>query len=249
MVLRNRSRGPPADRDLRMRWLDFRSHSTASPDACREKAGKQAPPRCTAASVECLGYLRDDGLWEVEARSSTPNPSPRLTAVTATRLPGDPVHDIRLRLAVDDSADHPRCRAPPWWRRPTRPASTSRHPAAPGRRADRQGWREAVRARSAARDLHHLSELLGPAVTTLFQTMASGSGPGRARSIDQPARSRRAAVLPHRRQSWRRRNDRGRALSAVRDACARQMDDRRISAGSPVSLRLSSRRRLRAAAS
>lgn len=54
-------------------------------------------------SVECLGYLRDDGLWEVEARLVDTKPYARQDKHRGLQQPDDPVHDIRLRLAVDDS--------------------------------------------------------------------------------------------------------------------------------------------------
>ena len=55
-------------------------------------------------SVECSGYLRDDGLWEVEAwlRDTKPFSQPA-DRFRGELKPGDPVHDIGLRLAIDDS--------------------------------------------------------------------------------------------------------------------------------------------------
>ena len=55
-------------------------------------------------SVECNGYIRDDGLWEVEARLLDVKPFTQAPDGYRDELkPGDPVHDIRLRLAVDDA--------------------------------------------------------------------------------------------------------------------------------------------------
>ena len=55
-------------------------------------------------SVECNGYLRDDGLWEVEARLVDVKPFAQAPDRYRGELkPGDPVHDIRLRLAIDDT--------------------------------------------------------------------------------------------------------------------------------------------------
>ena len=54
-------------------------------------------------TVECNGYLRDDDLWEVEARLVDTKPFTQPADGYRGELkPGDPVHDIRLRLAVDD---------------------------------------------------------------------------------------------------------------------------------------------------
>jgi hypothetical protein len=55
-------------------------------------------------SVECNGYLRDDGLWEVEARLVDTKPFTQAADRYREELkPGGPVHDIRLRLAVDET--------------------------------------------------------------------------------------------------------------------------------------------------
>src|SRR6266568_2037921 len=54
-------------------------------------------------SVECNGYLRDDGLWEVEARLVDTKPFARRDHFRGELQPADAVHDIGLRLAVDDS--------------------------------------------------------------------------------------------------------------------------------------------------
>jgi Protein of unknown function (DUF2889) len=51
-------------------------------------------------SVECEGYLRDDGLWEVEAWLR--DKKQRADRFRGELKPGDPVHDIGLQLAIDD---------------------------------------------------------------------------------------------------------------------------------------------------
>ena len=53
-------------------------------------------------SVECIGYLRDDELWEVEARLVDTKPFAQRDRYRGLLQPGEPVHDIALRLAVDD---------------------------------------------------------------------------------------------------------------------------------------------------
>ena len=54
-------------------------------------------------SVECEVCLRDDGLWEVEAwlRDTKPFTQPA-DRFRGELKPGDPVHDIGVRLAIDD---------------------------------------------------------------------------------------------------------------------------------------------------
>src|SRR5436190_19298920 len=55
-------------------------------------------------SVECDVFLRDDGLWEVEAwlRDTKPFLQPA-SRFRGELKPGDPVHDIGLRIAIDDT--------------------------------------------------------------------------------------------------------------------------------------------------
>jgi len=128
-------------------------------------------------SVECLGYLRDDGLWEVEARLVDTKPFVQHDRRRGVMQPGDPVHDIRLRLAVDDTL--------------TIQETGTTMQAIPylscvdvegvlhrlvGERIGK-GWREAVRRKIGRLETcTHLAELLGPAVTTLFQTVSSNKG-------------------------------------------------------------------------
>ena len=54
-------------------------------------------------SIECNGYLRSDGLWEVEAWLLDTKPFVQRDRFRGELQPGDPVHDIGLRLAIDDS--------------------------------------------------------------------------------------------------------------------------------------------------
>ena len=92
--------------------------------------------------------------------------------------PGDPVHDIGLRLAIDDSMTireaEAMMRATPY------PTCIEVEPilAAPGRRTGRSGLARTGAAQDRpAGDLHASDELLGPAVTTLYQTMSHGKNP------------------------------------------------------------------------
>jgi hypothetical protein len=130
-------------------------------------------------SVECNGYLRDDGLWEVEARLVDTKPFTQAADRYRDELkPGDPVHDIRLRLAIDDSMRiheaEATMAATPY------PTCIEVEPVLQRLVGENigKGWREVVRRKiSRLEGCTHLSELLGPAVTTLFQTMSSGKDP------------------------------------------------------------------------
>lgn len=136
-------------------------------------------------SVECLGYLRDDGLWEVEARLVDTKPYARQDRHRGLQQPDDPVHDIRLRLAVDDSFTI---------RETGTTMASTPYPSCldvegilqrlVGERIGK-GWRELVRRKIGRLETcTHLAELLGPAVTTLFQTATSGKDPQGRGALD-----------------------------------------------------------------
>ncbi|MFK4654317.1 hypothetical protein ABIF97_004251 [Bradyrhizobium japonicum] len=129
-------------------------------------------------SVECLGYLRDDGLWEVQARLVDTKPYARHERYRGELRPGDSVHDIRLRLAVDDSFTI---------RETGTTMQSTPYPSCVdvegilqrlvGERIGK-GWRELVRRKIGRLETcTHLAELLGPAVTTLFQTATLDKNP------------------------------------------------------------------------
>ena len=130
-------------------------------------------------SVECNGYLRDDGLWEVEARLVDTKPFTQDADRYREALkPGDPVHDIRLRLAVDAHMTvheaEATMAATPY------PTCIEVEPVLQRLVGEniRNGWREAVRRKIGRLEgCTHLSELMGPAVTTLFQTISHDSDP------------------------------------------------------------------------
>ena len=136
-------------------------------------------------SVECQGYLRDDGLWEVEARLVDTKPFAQQDRYRGLMQPGDPVHDIALRLAVDDSMTI--IEAETTMRSTPYPTCIEVQPILQrlvGERIGR-GWRELVRQKIGRLETcTHLSELLGPAVTALFQTMSYGKTPEHRDSLD-----------------------------------------------------------------
>ncbi len=136
-------------------------------------------------SVECIGYLRDDGLWEVEARLVDTKPFAQRDRYRGLLQPGDPVHDIALRLAVDDRMTiieaESTMRATPY------PTCIEVEPILQRLVGERigKGWRELVRQKIGRLETcTHLAELLGPAVTALFQTMSYGKTPEHHDSLD-----------------------------------------------------------------
>lgn len=136
-------------------------------------------------AIDCDGYLREDGLWEVEARLVDTKPFLQRDQFRGDVPPGMPVHDIRLRLAVDDSLvvreAETNMAATPF---PTCIEVEGILQRLVGERIGR-GWRETVRRKIGRLETcTHLAELLGPAVTTLFQTMSYGKRPDGGDSMD-----------------------------------------------------------------
>ncbi len=138
-------------------------------------------------TIECAAYLRDDGLWEAEVRLVDTKPYAQRAPFRGEIQPGDPVHDISLRLTVDDSfvirEAETRMRSTPF------PTCIEVEPVVQrlvGLRIA-AGWREQVRRKIPRLETcTHLAELLGPAVTTLYQTVSYGRNPdGRSALEDQ----------------------------------------------------------------
>ena len=124
--------------------------------------------------VECRGYLRDDGLWDIEGHMvdtktySFPN---RHRGEVAA---GEPVHEMWLRLTVDDSMRIHEVEAA------TDHGPFGMCPAIAGNFKRLEGltigpgFRRAVRARvGGTQGCTHLVELVGPIATTAFQTMTA----------------------------------------------------------------------------
>lgn len=124
-------------------------------------------------TIECHGYQREDGLWDVEGRlvdrKSTDFQSLHGRSVAA----GEPVHEMWVRMTVDedlvvhdilavtDSAPYPVC-----------PAAAAAVASLRGLRIA-AGWTAEVRRRLGGRTgCTHITELLGPLATTAYQTLS-----------------------------------------------------------------------------
>src|SRR2546429_9658976 len=154
-------------------------------------------------SIECNGYLRDDGLWEVEARLRDSKPfTQRADRFREELKPGDPVHDIGLRLAIDDSMRiheaEAMMRATPY------PTCVEVEPILQRLIGERvgPGWRETVRRKIGRLETcTHLVGLLGPAGTPLYQTMSYGRNPDGPDTLENPQKSREPPLFLRRRPS------------------------------------------------
>ena len=122
--------------------------------------------------VEMRGYRRLDGLYDIEAHF-TDTKSNNLSLSEKTVPAGVPIHDMWLRLVVDeeltvhdviavtDASPFPIC-----------PEATQSLAAIKGLRIG-AGWSRAVKERLNRSDnCTHLAELLMPLATTAYQTLA-----------------------------------------------------------------------------
>ena len=58
-------------------------------------------PRHTRA-IEAQAFEREDGLWDIDARIRDIK-TRSTTLASCTRAPGEPIHDLRLRITIDTS--------------------------------------------------------------------------------------------------------------------------------------------------
>ena len=123
--------------------------------------------------IEMRGYRRSDGLYDIEARL-TDTKRHAFQRDEVVIVPGVPLHDMWLRLVVDDdllvhdavavtdASPHRIC-----------PEATAALLRVKGLRIA-AGWRRAINERFAgAQGCTHLTELLGPLATTAFQTLTA----------------------------------------------------------------------------
>jgi hypothetical protein len=125
-----------------------------------------------ARVVECRGYRRHDGLWDIEGRLVDTKAYPFVNAYRGEIPPGVPLHEMWLRLTVDDglqvqdvvavtdAAPYAVC-----------PAITPAFAALKGLKIG-PGWRREVLQRlGGIKGCTHLVELLWPLATAAYQTV------------------------------------------------------------------------------
>ncbi len=156
-------------------------------------------------SVICEGFLRDDGFWEVEAWLRDTKPFTQSADQFRGELrPGDPVHDIGLRIAIDDGMTIREAQA--MMRETPYPTCIEVEPILARLVGERigPGWREILRRKiGRIETCTHLMELLGPAVTTLYQTMSHGKQPEGRDALDDQQTSGKRPFFIGGCHSWR----------------------------------------------
>ena len=123
-------------------------------------------------SVQCRGYQREDGLWDIEGHLVDTKTYAFTNRERGEIAPGEPVHEMWLRLTVDDEllvrAVEAVTDAGPF---SVCPAITDRFQQLRGLRIG-HGWRQRVyKLLGGVNGCTHLVELLGPVATTAFQTI------------------------------------------------------------------------------
>lgn len=125
--------------------------------------------------IDCIGYLREDGLWDIEAHlidTRTYDCGYDQAHRNGLIRAGEPVHDMWVRLTIDlDFVIHDAC------------ASSDLTPFAICPQAAQEmrsligiqigsGWMKQVRERIGSRhSCTHLMDLLGPLSATAYQTL------------------------------------------------------------------------------
>lgn len=137
-------------------------------------------------TIECRGFRRDDGLWDIEAHLTDIKSYAFENAYRGEIEPGDPLHDMWLRLTVDDNlvirdveaaADAGPFRVCP--------AITPRFAELKGL-SIAPGWNRKVHELlGGARGCTHLVELLRPLATVAFQTIWSSHNSASKRELPE----------------------------------------------------------------
>lgn len=157
--------------------------------------------------VRVEGFRRDDGLWEFDATLRDTKRYDFHSRFRGDMPAGTPVHDMGLRVAVDDDLVIREAgavmAATPF---PDCPGAAAAYEALVGLRIG-AGWTRRVRERVApVAGCTHLFELLRPLATTVFQTV----GPLRQGSDTTPT-GRRPRMIDSC-HGWRRSGEGVRAL-------------------------------------
>lgn len=137
--------------------------------------------------IRCEGYEREDGLWDIEAALLDTRTSPVPLPFGSTLPPGEPLHQMGLRITVDrDAVIHaiealtahgpsPECRDI---------AGTYRQLL--GLRIGVGFTAEVKRLFAGRLGCTHLSDLLGPLATTTMQTLWAAQIRNAALGVEVP---------------------------------------------------------------
>ncbi len=136
--------------------------------------------------VECRGYRRKDGLWDIEGHITDTKAYSFSNQFRGEIRAGEALHEMWIRLTIDDDrvvhgveavTDHGPFRACP--------DITPNFQALKGLTIG-PGWTKAVRQRlGGVHGCTHLVELLGPVATTAYQTLVAKRAEQQAKTPDK----------------------------------------------------------------
>ena len=142
--------------------------------------------------VECIGYHRDDGLWDIEGHL-VDTKSYDLTDLDHGPAPaGHPLHEMWVRLTVDDELNVVDVEARTVWGPYNMCGDITPNFQVLKGLAIKAGWTQKTRELlGGTKGCTHLLELLGPMATTAFQTIY----PLRARREREQGNRKRPGLL------------------------------------------------------
>lgn len=151
-----------------------------------------------ARTIECRGYRRSDGLWDIEGHLLDVKSYAFLNAHRGTVEPGQPLHEMSLRLTVDDKLNiHDAEASSDQVPYALCPAITPAFKKLIGLTIASGFRREVLSRLGGIRGCTHLVELLWPVATTAFQTVYPilARETGEIPSGDGTTAPRRPAIL------------------------------------------------------
>jgi hypothetical protein len=153
--------------------------------------------------IEMEVFARDDGLWDVEAHLRDEKPYAYTDPTRGPRLPGDPVHDIRIRLTFDDA----RVVREVDVQMGSMPFGTCHEVKEQfgflvGERIG-PGWRSVLKRVPRTATCTHAHELLVPMATAVVQGMALGREPEGKISLVPDPQAQAAPFFVNDCHSWR----------------------------------------------
>jgi len=153
--------------------------------------------------IELRAFARDDGLWDVEAHLRDEKPYAYIDAGRGAREPGDPVHDLHVRLTFDED----RIVRDVDVKMGSMPFGTCREAEGSlkvliGERIG-PGWRAILKKIPRNATCTHAKELLMPMATAVVQGMALGREPDGKTSAVRDTERKDAPFYVDDCHSWR----------------------------------------------
>ena len=142
--------------------------------------------------VECIGYRRDDGLWDIEGHLVDTKSYDLKDLDHGPAPAGHPLHEMWLRLTVDDDLNVVAVEACTIWAPYNMCGEITPNFQALKGLAIKAGWTQKTRELlGGTKGCTHLLELLGPMATTAFQTIY----PLRSRREREQGKAKRPGLL------------------------------------------------------